>query len=143
MDEAQLIEGTRTMARIKKTELRIKIKTLAAEAKYIKFEQRKFPRGKREHEVFQSLHFHRVHLVRPAARSGLLAYGYLRGRSYEQLEQKCYEKPDWKEVQDLLVRFGRMSRMEAESRIVQWVDDRRNFFVAAPKPKRAPEEIPI
>lgn len=47
----------------------------------IRFEERKH-RG----EVRASLHNHRVHDVRDEQRASLLAYGFLRGRSYSTIE---------------------------------------------------------
>ena len=99
--------------------LRVKIKSLATEARIIRLEEIKYkPRIKRiipsddnvvryeEDNTYFELHNHRTFVVRGEARSALLAYGVLRGRTYKQMEAKCYQAPDWVAVRNNLVRFG-------------------------------------
>jgi len=83
--------------------LKIKIKSLAAEAQIIRKEERKWPGTTAERH---GLHSHRVLDVRREARSALLAYGYLRGRKYLQLEPKCSEAPNWRRIGKLVERYG-------------------------------------
>ena len=94
-------------------ELKIKLKTLAYEAKEIrKAEAALFRAGHRlqkEHLTWKAaeLHAHRVCIVRKAARSTNVAYGYLRGRSYESIEGKAKTPPNWKEVYRMVTTYGR------------------------------------
>ena len=91
-----------------KTYLRIKILSLAAEAKIIRAEEAKWimKDGKRNHPIRLGLKQHRKFDVRNEQRSALLAYAFLRGRRYKQLEAKCYTKPNWDRVRDLVTKYG-------------------------------------
>jgi hypothetical protein len=83
-------------------ELKVKVKSLAAESKIIRLEEyRAKTVGARA-----SLHQHRVGVVRSATRHTLLAYGYLRGRSYGQLEVTCKRPPDWSAVEKMIKKYG-------------------------------------
>lgn len=85
--------------------LKVKIKSLAAEARIIKDEIKKT----RDPGLRYSLHEHNVLVVRHEARHTLLAYGFLRGRTYEQLENKCkHQMPDWKKVRKMVEKYGRL-----------------------------------
>lgn len=102
-----------------KTFLKIKIMSLAAEARIIRAEERKWPRERdipkdqREEPLQQArwrtreqLAAHRKFDVRTEARSALLAYGFLRGRAYRQIEQSCYEDPNSNRITELVCKFG-------------------------------------
>lgn len=86
-------------------ELKIKIISLADEARTIRKEQNKIPKGRRQGQ-FQSLHHHRTMVVRPESRAAHLAYGYLRGVQYRQMEAKCWVKPDWDKVLRIAKKFA-------------------------------------
>jgi hypothetical protein len=83
--------------------LKIKIMSLAAEARIIRKEERKWPGPS---DARQGLHRHRVIDVRRECRIANLAYGFLRGRSYRALEAKCYEQPNWQRVAELIRKYG-------------------------------------
>lgn len=84
------------------TFLKVKIKSLAAESRIIRKEERKALGSGRwalkaqkttgeveaEYERYNRLRHHRVHAVRDEARASLLAYGFLRGKAYGQVEHK-------------------------------------------------------
>ncbi len=120
-------------------QLKIKVMSLAAEARIIRAEEKRLKKanrrliasgktdqmtkedrdaylGKRS-KVINDLHSHRIAVVRPAARHSLLAYGFLRGKKYCEIESKVrvslcetemtngrntidivINTPDWKEV---------------------------------------------
>lgn len=101
-----------------KVHLKIKIKSLAAEAQIIRREEQIWKARKERvehriitsddetsyiewHPTYSSLRGHRVGTVREEARSALLAYGYLRGRTYRQIERFCYEPPNWQRIAQL------------------------------------------
>lgn len=102
------------------TELKIKIKSLADEKRTIKHEVRKLGRqishvtlSKGEcPELWKlratqgSVFWHGHDDVRAEIRSAHLAYGYMRGRSYKQLEAKCREEPNWDRVTRIVRSFG-------------------------------------
>ena len=84
--------------------LKVKIKSLAAEARIIRHEERQVRGLDRV-----ALSEHRRGIVRREARSAQLAYGYLRGRLYRQLERTCSTSrpgPDWAAVERLVKRYG-------------------------------------
>lgn len=61
--------------------LKVKLKSLAAEAKIIRFEELK------THGFIRTqLHRHRIDTVRFEARHTHLAYGFIRGKTIEQME---------------------------------------------------------
>jgi hypothetical protein len=106
--------------------LKIKIKSLAEEARIIRKEEhqykqrRAFYRDRQGCEdkyksadtIFWSLRWHRESPVGTECRAALLAYGYLRGKTFFQLETlpkkegKIYQHPHWNRVIDLICKYG-------------------------------------
>ncbi len=85
--------------------LKVKVKSLAAESRIIRFEERK-TRG----PTRSSLHEHRVGIVRREARHTLLAYGYLRARSYAQMERSPKTEPTWDSVERMIKKYGQLKQ---------------------------------
>ena len=86
----------------------MKVKSLAAEARIIRLEERK-ALGRRvpDAAVYASLRTHRVCAVRREQRSSLLAYGFLRGRPYAAIETPAATNPpDWARVKKIASRFN-------------------------------------
>ena len=109
-----------------KTHLKIKIKSLAAEARIIKQEERKW---RYPHPMRESLRRHRRRDVRAEARHSLIAYGFLRGRRYAQIEQpkevwRGHQRgsgpPNWNRVRDLVAKYGDMDKREAAQKLAEW-----------------------
>lgn len=99
--------------------LKVKIKTLAAEASIIRHATHKAKKrvrwtqangeGAAQLQAIQernSLIDHRRLIVRPEARHSLLAYGFMKGTPYKAMERTCHEGPDWMEVAKIVTRFG-------------------------------------
>lgn len=84
--------------------LKVKVKTLTAEAQIIRHEERIALRD--DTGAYRALHEHRVHVVRKAARSTHLAYGFLRGRAHEEMECKRRTEPNWPEVARMVRKYG-------------------------------------
>jgi hypothetical protein len=82
--------------------LKVKLKSLAAEARIIRDEEKKNPL------FHQALREHRIGIVRNEARHTQLAYGFLRGLSYRQIEPKAHQKPDWVKVEKMVQKYGRV-----------------------------------
>ena len=82
-------------------ELKIKLKSLTAEARIIREEERKTSGQKRN-----DLHTHRIHHVRPEARATHLAYGLLRGLTRDRVEQTFKSIPDWKRVRSMVKKYS-------------------------------------
>lgn len=87
--------------------LRIKLKSLAAEAKIIRFEERKHrdPAWRHQHEL-SMLRLHRITVVRNAARDTHIAYGIIRGLNYRDMEPTAKTSPNWKEVERMVRQYG-------------------------------------
>jgi hypothetical protein len=87
--------------------LKVKVKSLAAEAKIIRFEEHK-TKG----DLRNMLHEHRVGPVRLEARATHIAYGYLRGLNYCQIEpnpcplQPAQDKALWDKVRAMTKKYG-------------------------------------
>lgn len=104
--------------------LKIKIKSLAEEARIIRKEEEKYKqkrafywaRGDNKYNaadtIFWALRDHRATPVGTESRAALLAYGYLRGRKFQQLETapkkegKAWRMPQWNRVIDLVCKYG-------------------------------------
>jgi len=52
------------------------------------------------------LHQHRIVDVRQESRIAQLAYGFLKGKPYDAIEQNVYYQPDWKRVEELVMKYG-------------------------------------
>jgi len=104
------------MTRIRKTELKIKIKTLAAEAVIIKKEEQKWKKApwhnphdnaaSQTHPMYFNLRQHRLLAVRRECRDASIAYGYLRSRTYRQIEYHCHESANWTNVINIVINFS-------------------------------------
>lgn len=82
--------------------LKVKIKSLAAEAKIIRLEEKRAKLG----SIRDGLADHRRGIVRTEARHAQLAYGFLRGKEYKQIEAKAHEAPDWSRVRKMVQKYG-------------------------------------
>ncbi len=106
--------------------LKVKIKNLAAEAAIIRTEERKNKRAR------AGLAEHRRTVVRDAARHTLLAYGFIRGRKYSDMEPKCHHYPSWDLVWRMVNKYGvqwdeledvssyKKRKSEQEARFADW-----------------------
>lgn len=84
----------------KRVFLKVKIKSLAEEARIIRKEEHK----NKFHRV--ELYSHRIGIVRSEARHSLLAYGFLRGRAFSEIERNFDDPPDWKRIEELVKKYG-------------------------------------
>lgn len=82
--------------------LKVKVKSLAAEARIIHREESLARSADRK----EALRHHRIRVVRPEARHSLLAYAYLRGRSYRTVESVSRTVPDFGIVERMVKKFG-------------------------------------
>lgn len=85
--------------------LRVKIKSLADEAKTIRREER-IANEACDYSTQNRLHNHRTGPVRRAARETLLAYQYLRGIPYAACERKNSRPVNWKAVERMCKEYG-------------------------------------
>lgn len=88
-------------------ELKIKLKSLAAEARIIRHDETKaYDSG--DYATGNSLHNHRTLVVRPEARATLLAYQYLRGVPYAACEPSVRTEPNWDKVWRMAKKYGEL-----------------------------------
>ncbi len=120
------------------TELKIKYKTLAAEARFIRLEKRKAKaqrryalanslpaKAQRQGDLAQSLHLHKLTKVRPAARSTHLAQCFLRGTPYHAAEMKLNPStpyPDWDAIEAMVKRYGPGDRRDLMQKFSEWTE---------------------
>lgn len=119
--------------------LKIKIKSLAAEQSMIRHEEHKAKSAYRyakekqglerqyeqNHSEFWGLRNHRVNDVRPEARAALVAYGFLRGKKYNQIEKPDkYNPPNWEKVKRLVAKYGPTNArpIVGDSLVEEWKD---------------------
>lgn len=98
--------------------LRVKIKSLACEAQIIRKEEKHSLHRKKRvfrgrviwrgqtSQLHHELWHHRITVVRRAAREAGLAYGFIRGRTWQQMEPTCKVEPDWQAIAKMLQKYG-------------------------------------
>ena len=88
--------------------MRVKVKSLAAEAGIIRAEERRALSGRKpDWDLYVSLRDHRRREVRKEQRSAMLAYAFIRGREYGRCEKPgAGNGPDLKRVGQLIEKYG-------------------------------------
>jgi hypothetical protein len=86
--------------------LKVKIKSLCAEARIIRFEELKT-----RDDLRNSLRRHRVEDVRSESRATLLAYNFLRGKTLAQTEPNASTPPDWDRVERMVKKYGNITAL--------------------------------
>jgi hypothetical protein len=81
--------------------LRIKIKSLMAEARIIRHDEKKT-----SGQLRNEMHLHRVIDLRRASRNACLAYAIIRGVDPARVEPIRYTEPDWAEVERMVHKYG-------------------------------------
>lgn len=104
--------------------LKMKIKSLAAEAEMLRREEVKWW-GPSAHRY--DLHNHRKQVVGPESRHSLLAYGFLRDLPYGVMESHIYTKPDWTKVENIAKRFCDEDWRVVGQRFARWKDEASAF----------------
>jgi hypothetical protein len=119
--------------------LRVKVKSLAEEAKIIRFEERKqhwrFKMAKmlsNEEQKLSPLYFelkrHRLYDVRSEARAALLAYAFLRNKPLHKVEGVCRELPNWGRVERLVTKYGPAGAADGLKLWTEtWVDNKGRY----------------
>ena len=97
---------TTTKTRPQVAALRVKVKSLAAEAGIIRLEERR-ALARKDMPLYESLRSHRRAEVRKEQRAALLAYAFVRGRPYSACERPGKDHPpDLERVKQLVEKFG-------------------------------------
>lgn len=121
--------------------LKVKCMSLANEAVIIRNQERKWKerarlaREKQKNPQYAESNFfglrhHRVNDVRREARSAHLAYGFLKGNSYLEMENFSYTEPDWERIERLVEKYGEGDARAIKQQFAEWKD-------AATKGRRA------
>ena len=111
-------------------QLKVKIKSLAEEARIIRHQEQQWtagpawsrlppnsltgaqrirlrpPASEHRQMVNVNLHQHRVEHVRPECRAAQLAYAFLRNIPYDRVEQARHTRPPWDLVERLIKKYG-------------------------------------
>lgn len=85
--------------------LKIKLKSLAAESRIIRHEEKK-RRGQNWGHTGAAFYRHRMDVVRPEARATHIAYGFLKGLKYSQIESNPKTSPNWKRVESMVAKYS-------------------------------------
>lgn len=101
----------------KRPALRVKIKSLAEEARIIRQEEKRYRGDSSERG---SLHWHRISIVRDESRAAQLAYAYLRRKPYRSVEQAAKKPVDVKRLTAIVKSFGGYS---SESGLDEWLNE--------------------
>lgn len=80
--------------------LKVKIKSLAEEARIIKKEEQRNP------HLQNYLRQHRIDVVRKEARNSLIAYAIIRGMAYDDVETNPQSEPNWAAVEAMVKKYG-------------------------------------
>lgn len=107
-----------------RAKFRVKIKSLAEEARLIRREER---RCKRVAWVAGSLRAHRIYVVRVEQRHTLLAYAFLRGTPYSVVERMPREQADVSKIERILKSLAGFSQ---GPEIQAWVGGRDGVIAA-------------
>ena len=107
----------------RQTHLRVKIKTLAVEATLIRHEEQRYPGAS---STRTSLREHRVGIVRREQRASLLAYAFLRGRQYLDVERGAKSPPSHARVAKIAKSFGSpLGFQDTYLAVVAWFQEQR------------------
>lgn len=113
--------------------VRVKIKSLAVEARQIRMEELRLSQHERRlndkaraggavnpsqfpygNQLREELYRHRLDTVRYESRHAHLAYGFIRGLRYEQMEASCSVSPNWDRVRQLIKKYGPANFVEPD-----------------------------
>jgi len=99
-----------------RAKLRVKIKSLAAEATIIRKEEKKYDGQSPERAT---LRLHRIVDVREESRAAQLAYAYLRCKPYKSIEQKAGRPIPVKRLESLIRKYGSHTAIEG---FAKWLE---------------------
>lgn len=91
--------------------LRIKLFSLATEARRIRREELRTFGGLRE-----ELRDHRIKVVRTEARATVLALAIIRAKAYRDIEERADVPPNWEKVEAMLVKYGPVGTKAADAK---------------------------
>jgi len=111
-------------------ELKVKLKSLAEEARIIRKEELKL-KVERKFYKLNELHIHRVQHIRPIARATHLAYGLIRGLGYHQIERTSKSQPNWGKVRAMVEKYSELDERKANLEMLKLWEENRTILASA------------
>lgn len=102
-------KGTLTIVD-RREQLKIKVNSLSEESRIIRKAE-----GKTHGQLREELYLHRTRDVRQETRSATLALGFIKGRTWEQMEIAPYTLPNWNRVKTLIAKYGPRDKAKLEA----------------------------
>lgn len=125
-------------------ELKIKGCSLAAEAKIIRRLEKRLLRARHRNPQCQDEAFklrnHRIGAIRHEARDTLLAFGFMRGKTYKTMEPKRYSDPNWTNIHRLAATYGTSSKTECAQNFERWKQEASEPEKRKPRIKKTKEK---
>lgn len=100
--------------------LRVNIKSLQEESRII----RKEIRICKDKDIRSALHFHRINRVRSEARITQLAMGFVKGKTFADIEKKSKTQPDWGRLFNKIKTHYYASGKEID----KWIEEAKQSF---------------
>jgi len=85
--------------------LKTEVKNLAIASRIIRAQELKCKVERRTYMLNRLCYIRRI-LLRAEARDTHIAYGYLKGRTYRQIEDNPETEPDWEHVARMVKKYG-------------------------------------
>jgi hypothetical protein len=112
--------------------LRVKAESLEAESRIIRNHEndrlekaviaRYLGKDPTYHEkIYRGLNSHRRNELRKEARSTNIAYGFLKGKTYREIETLAYVQPDWERVKTLAGKYSEDDTETFNAKWAQWI----------------------
>ena len=71
---------------------------------------------------FWGMRYHRTVELKQESRCSNLAYAFLRGHSYQDVERLSFNQPNWPRIERLVVKFGNEDERVILQRFAEWKD---------------------
>lgn len=110
------------MDRLLRSKFRVKIRSLAEEARIIRHEEQKHDGQSSDRGI---LRHHRITVVRSEQRAALLAYAWCRRMPYSVVEFTKSSTPDMKSVQRICKSLGWSSWVPSDEEFAAWMSGDR------------------
>jgi len=113
-------------------QLKVKIISLADEAKTIRREEKKALTPELRHSLTE----HRKGIVRHEARHSLLLYGFMNGKQYREIEAYTERPPSWSKIKRMAKRF--IFEPELRAALVDWCGEGQLWLDGKAQPSSVP-----
>lgn len=71
-------------------------------------------------KLYRGLKEHRCELIRKETRWASIAYGFLCGKKYSEIERISYIQPNWEKIEKLVLRYGERPSDELKAEFNVW-----------------------